>query len=100
MRGRRAGPAIDTHDGRALAGISLRTRLVRFALAAGALALLVATASTARGSDSIIDPLLPRGTTGVVVLDLSLSITDDDYLTVRRTLRRLVAEETPTGLVV
>jgi hypothetical protein len=36
----------------------------------------------------------------VVVLDLSLSITDQDYVKLRRTLRRIVAEEASIGLVI
>jgi hypothetical protein len=43
---------------------------------------------------------LPSGTTGVVVLDLSLSISDEDYAGVRLALRRLVEDESRIGLVV
>ena len=35
-----------------------------------------------------------------MVLDLSLSITDDDYVRIRRTLRRLIAEDATIGLAV
>ena len=36
----------------------------------------------------------------MVVVDLSLSIADEDYHTVRRAFRRLVAENASIGLVV
>ena len=44
--------------------------------------------------------LLPSGTTGVVVIDLSLSITDNDYDTLRGVFRRLIEEDASIGLVV
>jgi von Willebrand factor type A domain len=44
--------------------------------------------------------LIPQDRVGVVVLDLSLSITDEDYTAIRRVLRRIVAEEASIGLVV
>ena len=43
--------------------------------------------------------LLPTGTTGVVVLDLSLSILDDQSGVVRRTLQSLVDSDARVGLV-
>ena len=65
-----------------------------------ALALVLAAAASARDPQTTERALIPQDTVGVVVLDLSLSITDDDYAGIRRTLRRLVAEEAPIGLVV
>ena len=44
--------------------------------------------------------MLPTGTTGVVVLDLSLSILDDQSGVVRRTLQSLVDSDAPVGVVV
>ena len=52
--------------------------------------LLAAAVSTARGLDPRDRGLLPTGTTGVVILDLSLSILDDQSGVVRRTLQTLV----------
>jgi hypothetical protein len=74
--------------------------LVRLVLGAGALALVVAAAASARDLETREEGLLPRGTVGVVVLDLSLSIADQDYTTVRDSLRRLIAENSRIGLVV
>jgi hypothetical protein len=66
---------------------------------AAALLLLAAVAS-ARDLDPRDRGLLPTGTTGVVVLDLSLSIVDDESGIVRRTLQTLIDADAPVGLVV
>ncbi len=44
--------------------------------------------------------LLPTGTTGVVIVDLSLSIGDENLKDVRRALQRVVAANEPIGFVV
>jgi hypothetical protein len=92
--------AIDTHDLGAFSRPALRARVLRLTLAAATVALVVAAAATARGLDTREEGLLPSGTTGVVVVDLSLSIADEDYHAVRRALRRLIAEDASIGLVV
>jgi hypothetical protein len=56
--------------------------------------------ATARDLDSRDRGLLPTGTSGVVVLDLSLSILDDHSGIVRATLQRLVDADAPLGLVI
>jgi len=95
---RRTG--IDTCDVGAFPRPARRARVLRFAFAGATLALVVAAAATARGLDSREEGLLPSGTTGVVVVDLSLSIADEDYHAVRRALRGLIAEDASIGLVV
>ncbi len=70
------------------------------ALGSAAVALVVASAASARGLETREHGLIPSGTTGVVVVDLSLSIADEDYEAVRRSFRRLVAENASIGLVV
>jgi hypothetical protein len=97
---RRRPNGVDTHDLAAFRSIVNRTGIVRLILAGGALALVLATAASARDPEMTERALIPQDTVGVVVLDLSLSITDDDYGKIRRTLRRLVAEEASIGLVV
>ena len=77
-----------------------RTLVIRVALAGGALALVLAAAASARDPQTTERALIPPDRVGVVVLDLSLSITDDDYAGIRRVLRRLVAEEARVGVVV
>jgi hypothetical protein len=95
---RRAG--IDTHDVGAFPRPALRARVLRLSLATATLAIVVVAAATARGLDTREEGLLPSGTTGVVVIDLSLSIADEDYHALRRALRRLIAEDASIGLVV
>jgi hypothetical protein len=95
-----AARAVDTHDLRGLRPVVRRTGIVRLALAGGALALLLAAAASARDPHTSEQPLVPPDRIGVVVLDLSLSITDDDYAAIRRTLRRLIAEDATIGLAV
>jgi hypothetical protein len=97
-----AGPkaAVDTHDARGFRSVIRRTWIVRLVLVGAALALVLAAAATARDPQTSEQPLVPPDRIGVVVLDLSLSITDDDYAAIRRSLRRLVAEDATIGLAV
>ena len=97
---RRRASGVDTHDVTAFRSVVNRTGFVRAILAGGALALVLAAAASARDPETTERALIPQDTVGVIVLDLSLSITDDDYVLIRRTLRRLVAEEASVGLVV
>ena len=78
----------------------LRTRAVRLAVASAALALLASAALTAKSSAQSQSGVVPRGTTSVVVIDLSKSIIDSEFQPIGATLRRLIATNTPTGLVV
>ena len=92
--------AVDTHDVGAFKGPGLRTLALRVLFGGGAIVLLVAAVLSARELDPRDRALLPTGTTGVVVLDLSLSILDDQSGVVRRTLQSLVDSDAPVGLVV
>jgi hypothetical protein len=96
----RPASAVASHDVAGLRGVVRRTGVIRLVLAAGALALVLAAAATARDPKTSEQTLVPPDRIGVVVLDLSLSITDDDYVTIRHTLRRLVAENASIGLAV
>ena len=91
---------VDTHDVGAFRSVINRTLLIRIVLAGGALALVLAAAASARDPQTTERALIPPDRVGVVVLDLSLSITDDDYASIRRVLRRLIAEEASVGVVV
>ena len=99
-RSTRRSAGVDTHDVVALRSVIGRTTAVRLVLAGAALALVLAAAASARDPATTERALIPPDRVGVVVLDLSLSITDTDYDDIRRTLRRLVAEEASIGLVV
>jgi hypothetical protein len=91
---------VDSHDAAELRAPSLRTRVVRLVLALLALALLAAAAASARSLEVHPKGLLPTGTTGVVIVDLSLSIGDQNLQDVRKALRRVVDANEPIGLVV
>lgn len=91
---------IDSPDTAALRRPRRRARVLRVIFTALSLALLLAAAANARNLDTRDPGLLPRGTTGVVVVDLSLSITDSDYAAVRRALRELAADDARIGLVI
>lgn len=95
------GPAsVATHDVAALRGVVNRTTAIQLVLAVLALALVLAAAASARNPNTTDRALIPQDRVGIVVLDLSLSITDTDYNVIRRTLRRIIAEEASIGLVV
>ena len=95
---RRTG--VDSHDVSALRSAVGRTNALRLVLAGTAVALLLTAVASARSPTTTERALIPQDRVGVVVLDLSLSITDTDYDAIRRTLRRLIAEEASIGLVV
>ena len=90
---------IDSHGAGAFGAPALRTLLLRVALAGSAVALLLAATASARGLDPRDRGLVQEGT-GVVVVDVSLSIADDASGDVRRALRRVIAADAPVGLVV
>lgn len=93
-------PGIPSTDTGALRRVARRTFLFRWLLAAAACGLLFAALASARGLDEREGELLPGGRSGVVVLDVSLSIIDRDYRRVRSVLERLAATRGSLGLVV
>lgn len=102
LRARRSrrSVGVDTHDVSAFRSVIGRTGVIRLVLAGGAIALVLAAAGAARDPATTERGLIPQDRIGVVVLDLSLSIADEDYAAIRRTIRRLVAEQGSIGLVV
>jgi von Willebrand factor type A domain len=95
-----AASGVDTHEVGAFPVPAWRARILRVVLAVGALAFVAGAALSTRDLETRERGLLPSGTTGVVVVDLSLSITDNDYNTLRGAFRRLIAEDASIGLVV
>ncbi|MGH3064959.1 MAG: vWA domain-containing protein, partial [Gaiellaceae bacterium] len=91
--------AVDSHDARALRRVSLRTRLLQAALIVAALALFALATASARALDPAKPTFLPERS-GVLVLDLSLSIGEKDYADIRQTLRRLIDDDGSMGLVI
>ncbi len=91
--------AIPSADIGALAPHARRTRRLRAALAAVLLGLVVAGVLLARGSDDTPSRLLPPGTSGIVVIDVSRSVDGQTYQPIASVLRQLIALREPVGVV-
>ena len=74
-----------------------RTTVLRVALALGLVAALVLAFLVARRSDVRHAPLVPSGTTGMIVLDLSASVYESAF---GPTLRKMATQGERAGLVV
>jgi len=96
---RRRVPGIPSNDTGALRSVARKTLLLRLLLAATACGLLFAALASARDLDTERGELLPGGRSGVVVIDISLSITNREFRGVRDVLERLVATRGSAGLV-
>jgi len=92
--------SIPTPDAAQLRRARLRTGVVRAVLVALACGLLGAAFLSARSLEPRSSELTPGGRSGVVVIDLSLSIVGRDYARVRAVLERLIRADNPMGLVV
>jgi von Willebrand factor type A domain len=84
----------------ALRGAARRTTVLRILLGVALLAALAAAFVAARSRDAQHAPLLPAGTTGVVVLDVSASIGAQSFQRVEQALRGLARSDQGVGLVV
>jgi hypothetical protein len=85
---------------RGFARLAAHTKLVRVALGVVLAALVLAAAASARHPHSSAQPILAANTGGVVVLDLSASVTSDTYSRIHQSLQELVARGGRYGLVV
>jgi hypothetical protein len=79
---------------------ALRTRALRLALALVVTGATLGAVFAARHPHTTSTPYLPPGTTGVVALDMSASISTDTFQQVGDTLARLAASGGRYGLVV
>jgi hypothetical protein len=77
-----------------------RTRRLRLALAAVAVALLVACVGLARGTEALPTTYFASGSGGIVVLDLSASVDQFKSQRVQRVIQALADTEGRAGLVV
>jgi hypothetical protein len=77
-----------------------KTALIRLLLAVTLVAVVAAAAVTSVRAQTPTLRFLPRGATGIVVLDLSASISSDTYQRIGQTLRDLAATNGRYGLVV
>ncbi len=91
--------AIELADYPALAGAAGRTRLLRLLAAAAALGLAAVALLVAPSGSSPSAVLLPHGATGIVVIDVSASISSDTYARIASTLDRLRRGGGSAGLI-
>ncbi len=79
--------------------VAARTRAVRWALFALLVLLILAAAASVRHPHADKQPFLPPQAGGIVVLDLSASITSDTYSRIHESLQQLVSRGGRYGLV-
>jgi VWA domain-containing protein len=91
--------AIPSADIGALAPYARRTRRLRAALAAVLVGLLIAAVLLARGSDDTPSRLLPPGTSGIVLIDVSRSVDGQTYEPIASVLQQLIALREPVGVI-
>lgn len=87
---------IPTSEPARLRPLARRTAVLRAVLAAALLASLAAAVLVARSIDPRHAPLVPSGTTGMLVLDLSASVYEDAF---GQTIRKLARSGERTGVV-
>src|SRR5207244_6982134 len=96
----RRARAIPTAEPARFGTAARRTKIVRLVLA-GALAALVCTSTaSAHGLRVRQSAFFPRGTSGVIVLDLSTSIDPGSYRRIGGVFDQLIASDPPIGLVI
>lgn len=91
--------AIPSADIGALAPHARRTRRLRAALAAVLVGLVVGAVLLSRGSDDTPSRLLPPGTSGIVVIDVSRSVDGQTYEPIADVLLQLIALREPVGVI-
>jgi hypothetical protein len=92
-------PSIPATDVGVLRNPWIFTTVVRLALALAMLAVLAAALVTARRLDAPRATFLPTGTTGVIVLDLSQSVTDLVYRRIANTFQMVSSSSDPVGMI-
>ena len=91
--------AIPLADLATIAGDARRTLLARLALAAGAIAAAAVALMSALDEPPVAREYLPPGTNGIVVLDVSASISAETYRRIAATLDELAASRGRYGLI-
>jgi VWA domain-containing protein len=92
-------PAIPSGDLASMRRPWVITTIVRLALLALMIALLAGAFVAARGLEPREAAFLPEGTTGIIVLDVSQSVTDPVYRRIARTLERIASSRQSVALV-
>ena len=91
-------PRLPVSEPAALTRAVRRTRIARVGLGLALVAAFAGALAVARARDARPDPVLPSGTTGMIVLDLSASA--GVHPEIAELIRRVVAANEPTGVVV
>jgi hypothetical protein len=92
--------ALPLPDAAELRAAARRTRIVRTVLAVALVAVTLGAAQLARATHVQRTSLLPGHTSGMLVLDLSASISTDTFARISATLDALSRGKTPFGLVI
>ena len=100
LRDRVRGPSIPLASTAQLGGPVRRTLFLRILLAVVLVALVLAAGVTGRSDAGAAKGLLPRGASGMLVLDVSRSIKPEADQTIVNVLNRLIASGTRIGVVV
>jgi hypothetical protein len=101
VRLRRSRPAgIPYGDQRSLDDAVRRTTVIRLVLGAALVGLLAAAFLMARDKDVRADAFFPPERSGIVVVDMSASVSALTYRRIGRALRRISAANEPVGLIV
>jgi hypothetical protein len=99
LRARLRRPAVAYADVRSLRRPVAVARVVRIVLAVTIAALLAGAIVAASHAGRSRSTIVPQTQGNVLVIDLSKSILDTAFPTIGATLRRLIATDTPTGLI-
>lgn len=92
-------PAIPVADAAELRPVWIRTTIVRLGLAALLLVVLAAAFVASRTLEPAKASFLPKGTSGIVVIDVSLSVTDPVFRRIHNALRMMSESGDAVGLV-
>ena len=93
------GPTIPLAATAELAPVARRTLFLRLVFAAVLVALALAATETGRSDSAAARGLLPRGTGGMLVLDVSRSIKPEANRTIQNVLQQLIDAQARIGLV-
>lgn len=99
LRARTQGPAIPLSSTAALSGPVRRTLILRIGLAAALLALVLAAGATGRSDADAARGLIPKGGSGMLILDVSRSIKPEANRAIVNVLERLIASRSRIGVV-
>jgi VWA domain-containing protein len=99
LRARTQGPVIPLSTTAALSGPVRRTLILRIVLAAALLALVLGASGTGRSDVDAARGLIPKGGSGMLILDVSRSIKPEANRVIAEVLQRLIASRSRIGVV-